>query len=379
MSPRCQLGALAAASALLLSPAAAADDYVGSPAHQQDCRAFTAQAIQDTVKAMQFDCVQPGDPTFQINASAIYEACMGYGPNVRNQIALDRKAKLDQCTGAPADMPQSTEPAFDVASQYGAWRRGDDGSGRGDIVAVFDVWRDSSGAYLGGYYLKQAACVPPDEFCTLSEQTGEFERIDVVGTNVRAYFRPTADPDETHFIVFDAAKSRHNGQYGSGAFGPFWLHVEQVDRVPEEASQDQAVNDPEPMEEDLPAHLSQMGDFRCTHNGSLMSLRIDDAVWEISYLEPRQSLKDHGVHGASGGLSGSTLVHGSVTDGFLIGVSHLFSSRCGAISYNVSGDAVSDGRMILRGLPPVRDSACEVTGYDPQSANAVLTFDCTAN
>ncbi len=385
MSARIAGGWLIAALALLPRPAISFDgNYEGSPAHEQDCRAFTTQAIQDAVKAMQFGCTYPGDTTFQLNASAIYQACMGYGPSVRSQIAQDRKVTLDQCAGAPTDsaaepeQPPAPAPEFDVVSQYGAWRRGD--SGRGDIVAVFDVWKDGTGNYIGGYYLKQAACVPPDEFCSLSEQTGEFERVDVVGSNVRAYFRPTPDPAETHFIVFDAAKSRHNGQYGSGsrAFQSFWLHVEKVDRVPAEASLTQPASDPEPAHDDLPAHLSLMGDHQCTHNGSLMSLRIDEDVWEIAYLEPRTSLKKLGIRGASGNHAGSTLVHGSVSNGVFIGVSHLFSASCGAISYDVSGEAVSDGRMILQGPPPIRNDACEITGYNPDSSNARLVFDCAA-
>ena len=95
------------------------------------------------------------------------------------------------------------------------------------------------------------------------------------------------------------------------------------------------------------------------HNGSLMELQVcDGGGLTISYIRPRSGLRPHGVR------DGTLLFDGvEQASGQISGQARLFSGRCGAITYTVSGLKDQSGTIVLRGSAPVRNKNCRVTRY----------------
>lgn len=108
-----------------------------------------------------------------------------------------------------------------------------------------------------------------------------------------------------------------------------------------------------------PADASNCAVDEYDHNGSTMELQVcDGGNLSISYTRPRSGLRPHGV------TEGTLLFDGfEQQDGAISGEARVFSSRCGAMTYSVSGSKNSAGTIVLRGSAPVRNNRCDVTRY----------------
>lgn len=97
------------------------------------------------------------------------------------------------------------------------------------------------------------------------------------------------------------------------------------------------------------------------HNGSLMEMQVcDGGGLTISYVQPRRSLRPHGVQ------YGTLLFDGvEQANGRISGQARRFSGRCGTIAYAVSGTKNAAGTIVLTGSTPVRNKNCQITRYKP--------------
>ena len=116
-----------------------------------------------------------------------------------------------------------------------------------------------------------------------------------------------------------------------------------------------------------------MADRLVTHNGSLMSVTQDRVgIVRIIYLDPRQSLKEIGLH------PGILLIQGTwVAPGRFEGIANVFA--CGlSWPYSVQGGIAPDGMtLLLEGPAPiigVGGWGCGLSGYSWNSDNAHLAF-----
>ena len=103
------------------------------------------------------------------------------------------------------------------------------------------------------------------------------------------------------------------------------------------------------------------------HNNSVMGLFADGQVRVFRYEQPREGMREEGVR------KGTTLFEGTKSGETYEGTAYVFSQRCGAIAYSVSGTVSTDSRqVILTGQAPSRlDSNCQPTAY----RDDVLQFD----
>jgi|SRR5581483_1800092 len=95
------------------------------------------------------------------------------------------------------------------------------------------------------------------------------------------------------------------------------------------------------------------------HNGSVVRLSAQSSDRTFTYVTPKSGLPVP---------PGTVLFHGTKIGNLYSGTTRLFSSRCGAIDYAVSGSVSVDGLSItLTGKRPQRGSDCDITGYVPET------------
>ena len=99
------------------------------------------------------------------------------------------------------------------------------------------------------------------------------------------------------------------------------------------------------------------------HNGSVVQLNSDGTSREIIYLQPRAGLPV---------AQGTVIFRGTAAGTHYTGTAYAFSSRCGAIGFEVSGRVIAgQKRIVLSGRAPARlDAGCSVTS----SKDEVLVF-----
>lgn len=107
-----------------------------------------------------------------------------------------------------------------------------------------------------------------------------------------------------------------------------------------------------------PAHASACAIDEYTHNGSLMEIQVcDGGSISISYTQPRPGIAKQGAR------PGSLLFDGfEGANGVISGKSRLFSSRCGVVTYAVTGGRQGNS-IILNGSAPIRGQGCQVTRH----------------
>lgn len=95
------------------------------------------------------------------------------------------------------------------------------------------------------------------------------------------------------------------------------------------------------------------------HNGSVVRLEASGQRRMFYYESPRPSLPvEPGVLLFQGSRSGNTYE----------GTAYHFSAKCGTIAYQVRGSVSGDQTTVeLYGRPPVRNSACVVTGHSDET------------
>src|SRR5262249_31217935 len=90
------------------------------------------------------------------------------------------------------------------------------------------------------------------------------------------------------------------------------------------------------------------------HNGSVMYLVANGAQRKFFYEQPRDGLRNAGVH------EGTLLFEGRKQADQYVGTAYTFSAACGAHSYSVSGPVSPDQRQVtLYGMAPRFNSACQ--------------------
>ena len=103
------------------------------------------------------------------------------------------------------------------------------------------------------------------------------------------------------------------------------------------------------------------------HNGSIMHLAANGADRRFAYATPRSGLEAAGIK------SGTPVFIGKKVGMTYNGVAYIYSARCGATAYNVSGPVSEDQRAVtLYGSVPVRDAKCRVIGA--RSDTLIFTF-----
>lgn len=113
-------------------------------------------------------------------------------------------------------------------------------------------------------------------------------------------------------------------------------------------------NAPEPKPSAPPVQTRR--DTFWDHNGSVMRLRVDGAVREFYYEQPRPGIA------AEGAKHGTLLFTGIVNNvGTINGTAWLFSRRCGPRSYSVQGVVTeSGGKVVMQGMASTLTSDCKV-------------------
>lgn len=195
---------------------------------EQLCRNFAASAVKDGVTMKLKRCKDADAPVFKLTYEEHYEGCLGYGPNVRNQLIEDRRRMLRECAGKPAG--GSTAGAGGLSGTWAAYRSKEGGGGA--LVATFDLQQKAGTTSLSGTFaLKPGACMPEGSQCAFAGSQGKLLDGWVKDKNVRLFLVPAPGQKERHFIAFDSARTARNGQYGSGtrAFKPYWLNVIRVE------------------------------------------------------------------------------------------------------------------------------------------------------
>jgi flagellar biosynthesis GTPase FlhF len=101
------------------------------------------------------------------------------------------------------------------------------------------------------------------------------------------------------------------------------------------------------------------------HNGSVMALHAVGAEHVIRYQEPRIGMRQEGV------VSGTVRFEGTRTGNTYSGTAFVFSRRCGAHPFHVSGTASEEEREItMYGTAPAGfDAACRATIYSKHVVN----------
>jgi hypothetical protein len=100
-----------------------------------------------------------------------------------------------------------------------------------------------------------------------------------------------------------------------------------------------------------PAHAASLWD----HNGSTVSLEASGANRKFFYQAPRPGLPV---------AAGTLLFSGTRNGTRYSGTAYVFSERCGAIGYQVSGSVTADDRSItMYGRAPLKNGSCNVVAY----------------
>lgn len=103
------------------------------------------------------------------------------------------------------------------------------------------------------------------------------------------------------------------------------------------------------------------------HNGSVVSLEANGSIRKFYYQSPRPNLPV---------TSGTLLFSGRKEGERYSGTAYIFSARCGARAYPVSGPVAGDQRSVtLYGKAPRVDSNCRVIGF--RDDVLVFTFQDT--
>ena len=98
------------------------------------------------------------------------------------------------------------------------------------------------------------------------------------------------------------------------------------------------------------------------HNGSIVTLYADGPNRQFLYSIPRPGLPV---------TSGTKLFAGRKDGNTYSGTAYAFSSKCGAVSYRVSGSVEEDQRSVtMYGKKPMRDGSCRVVRVEDD----ILTF-----
>jgi hypothetical protein len=96
------------------------------------------------------------------------------------------------------------------------------------------------------------------------------------------------------------------------------------------------------------------------HNGSTVYLSSKNTQRQFFYHKPRAGLEAGGVQ------SGTLLFSGRRIGGQYSGTAYIFSNKCGAVSYQVSGPVSPDDRIVtLYGKAPTLDEFCQTVAYRP--------------
>src|SRR6476620_36816 len=99
------------------------------------------------------------------------------------------------------------------------------------------------------------------------------------------------------------------------------------------------------------------------HNGSVMSI-ADGSSRVFTYVKPRDGLAVY---------PGTVLFFGKRTGNTYQGTAHVFSPRCGATAYAVSGPVSQDQRSVsMYGRRPKLDPSCRIVAYADD--NLVFNF-----
>jgi hypothetical protein len=101
---------------------------------------------------------------------------------------------------------------------------------------------------------------------------------------------------------------------------------------------------------------------RWTHNGSIVSFQEDGGTLEIDYEVPRPSVVAVGVR------PGTMLFLGTRTAQQIEGKAYIFNRRCGPLGYEVHGEVLDAGKLVmLTGLAPKVSAQCAVVGRIPDT------------
>lgn len=110
-------------------------------------------------------------------------------------------------------------------------------------------------------------------------------------------------------------------------------------------------------------------DYFYDHNGSQMRVNVQANEVRIYYQRPRAGLSDVGVQ------SGRLLFNGTLTNGYLEGMSRIFNANCGEVSYFVYGDFKPGRTFTLSGAAPVLSNvSCRIVDNVYEGPNANLKF-----
>ena len=94
------------------------------------------------------------------------------------------------------------------------------------------------------------------------------------------------------------------------------------------------------------------------HNGSILYLVADGAKREFYYEKPRAEMLE------AGATQGSLLFSGKAIKENYSGKAYIYNSRCGKISYEVSGPILDNyERVVLQGQAPKVGADCRTRGY----------------
>jgi hypothetical protein len=92
------------------------------------------------------------------------------------------------------------------------------------------------------------------------------------------------------------------------------------------------------------------------HNGSVMSLEVEGINRVFTYIKPKEGLPVH---------PGTVLFSGKRVADTYQGTAHVFSQRCGALAYAVSGQVSRDQRSVsMYGRRPRVDLSCRVVTHE---------------
>ena len=94
-----------------------------------------------------------------------------------------------------------------------------------------------------------------------------------------------------------------------------------------------------------------------TVNENLMGLVRDGSRLTFYYVQPRQGMMDLV-------RTGTQWMTGDLERGSFVGTARVFSKRCGALEYPVSGKGDGDG-ITISGYAPKIDSSCNILEYTP--------------
>ncbi|WP_218916367.1 MULTISPECIES: hypothetical protein [Eikenella] len=99
-----------------------------------------------------------------------------------------------------------------------------------------------------------------------------------------------------------------------------------------------------------------MADSFWLHNGSVMRLQAEGNARVFSYENPTARMRGAGVK------SGTVLFEGQRRGNRYTGQARVFSSNCGELVYNVSGNVVTERRVVLTGTREQYNASCQPTG-----------------